>query len=62
MSVIALRPVEDGDIDALYEQQRDPIAVHMAAFTPERPDDRAAFDAHMARVRNAPDVTMRGDA
>jgi RimJ/RimL family protein N-acetyltransferase len=59
MSAIALRPIEDGDLDALYEQQRDPIAVHMAAFTPERPDDRAAFDAHMARVRGDPDVTNR---
>jgi len=59
MSVIALRAIEDGDLDALYEQQRDPIAVNMAAFTPDRPDDRAAFDAHMAHVRSAPDVTMR---
>ena len=31
----------------------------MAAFTPDDPDDRTAFDAHMARVRSLPDVTMR---
>jgi len=31
----------------------------MAAFTPENPDDRNAFDAHMARVRNSPGITMR---
>jgi RimJ/RimL family protein N-acetyltransferase len=56
---VALRPVEDGDLDALYEQQRDPVAVWMAAFTAENPDDRAAFDAHLARVRNSPDMLLR---
>jgi len=59
MSVIALRPIEDGDLDALFEQQRDPVAVRMAAFTRENPDDRPAFDAHMARIRSAPGVTNR---
>jgi RimJ/RimL family protein N-acetyltransferase len=59
MTTIALRAIEDGDLDALYEQQRDPVAVWMAAFTPENPDDRAAFEAHMARVRTAPDTTTR---
>ena len=59
MSIIALRPVEDADLDALFDQMRDPEAVWMAAFTAEDPDDRSAFDAHMARVRNSPDITMR---
>lgn len=31
----------------------------MAAFTPEDPDDRAAFDTHMAMVRSSPDITFR---
>jgi len=31
----------------------------MAAFTAEDPDDRRAFDAHMARVRSSPDITLR---
>jgi RimJ/RimL family protein N-acetyltransferase len=31
----------------------------MAAFTPEDPDDRSAFDAHMAKVRSSPDTTLR---
>jgi RimJ/RimL family protein N-acetyltransferase len=31
----------------------------MAAFTTEDPDDRHAFDAHMARVRSSPDITHR---
>lgn len=36
-----------------------PEGVRMAAFTPEDPDDRNAFDAHMSRVRSSPDVTLR---
>ena len=59
MAVVALRPVEDGDLDALFEQMRDPEGVRMAAFTHEDPDDRNAFDAHMARVRSSPGITMR---
>jgi RimJ/RimL family protein N-acetyltransferase len=59
MAVIALRPVADADLDALFDQMRDPEAVWMAAFTADDPDDRAAFDAHMARVRSAPGVTNR---
>ena len=51
MVLVALRPVEDGDLGALFEQMRDPEGVQMAAFTAEDPDDRHAFDAHMARVR-----------
>jgi hypothetical protein len=48
--VIALRPVEDADLDALFDQKRDPEAVRMAAFTAENPEDRDAFDAYMAKV------------
>jgi RimJ/RimL family protein N-acetyltransferase len=56
---VALRPIDDSDLDALFEQMRDPEAVRMAAFTAEDPDDRAAFDAHMAKVRALPDATNR---
>ena len=59
MAEVRLRDVEDGDLDALFEQMRDPEGVWMAAFTAKDPDDRAHFDAHMARVRVAPEVTMR---
>jgi RimJ/RimL family protein N-acetyltransferase len=59
MAVVALRPVADGDLDALFEQMRDPQGIRMAAFTAEDPDDRDAFDAHMARVRSSPDITVR---
>ncbi|WP_370946543.1 GNAT family N-acetyltransferase [Amycolatopsis sp. cg5] len=59
MAEVALRPLEDADLDAVFEQMRDPESVRMAAFTAKDPDDRAAFDAHMAKVRAAPDVTNR---
>jgi RimJ/RimL family protein N-acetyltransferase len=57
--VIALRPVADADLDALFDQMRDPESVWMAAFTPGDPDDRTAFDVHMAKVRSSPDNTLR---
>jgi RimJ/RimL family protein N-acetyltransferase len=59
MPVVALREMTDADLDAIFEQMRDPEAVRMAAFTAEDPSDRAAFDAHMARIRSAPDITHR---
>ncbi|HWG11976.1 MAG TPA: GNAT family protein [Streptosporangiaceae bacterium] len=59
MTTVALREVESGDLDELFGQMRGPEGIWMAAFTAEDPDDREFFDAHMARVRAAPDVTMR---
>ena len=57
MPVIALRPVVDSDLGPLFDQMRDPESVWMAAFTPDDPDDRTAFDAHMATVRSSSDIT-----
>lgn len=59
LAEVALRPIEDDDLDALFDQSRDPEAVRMAAFVAADPDDRAAFDAHMAKIRTSPDVTTR---
>jgi RimJ/RimL family protein N-acetyltransferase len=56
---VSLRLVEDADLDQLFEWERDPVAVAMAAFTRADPSDRAAFDDHYRRVRSDPDVTMR---
>src|SRR5258707_15894022 len=39
-----LRPVEDGDLDALFDQMRDPQSVWIAAFTADDPYARAAND------------------
>jgi len=57
--VVALRPIEDRDLDALFDQMRDPESVWMAAFIARDPNDRLAFDAHMARLRASPEITMR---
>jgi RimJ/RimL family protein N-acetyltransferase len=56
-SPVALRLVEEADMDALFEQMRDPESVQMAAFTPDNPDDRPSFDARMARALSSPDIT-----
>ena len=56
--MIGLRDVLDEDLDALFEQMCDPVSVAMAAFTPEDHDDRARFDAHMARVRKDPEISF----
>ena len=60
MAQVALRPLDDSDLDTLFDQMRDPESVQMAAFTARDPDDRQAFDAHMARLRTSPDITVRG--
>ena len=59
MADVALRPVEDSDLDALFEQMRDPESVRMAAFTVADPNDRDLFNARSARARTAPDITER---
>jgi RimJ/RimL family protein N-acetyltransferase len=59
MAEIGLRAVRDDDLDALYDQMRDPVAVWMSAFTAEDPDDRVAFDAHFVRLRTSPDILLR---
>ena len=49
---VALRDVRDDDLPIFFEQQRDPEANRMAAFTSGHPDDRDAFMAHWARIRS----------
>lgn len=59
VAAVALRSLDDADLDVLFDLMRDPESVRMAAFTAKDPNDRKAFDAHMAKVRSAPDVTTR---
>lgn len=59
MREVTLRPIEDDDLDAVFEFMRDPESVWMAAFTAEDPNDREAFDAHWRKVRARTDVTNR---
>ena len=56
---VTLRPLHVSDLDSVFRQMSDPESVRMAAFTPEDPDDRQRFDAHMARVMAMPDVVNR---
>ncbi|MGW9025195.1 GNAT family N-acetyltransferase [Streptomyces sp. NPDC055722] len=56
---VALREVHDSDLPVFFRQLNDPVALRMAAFTPEDPADRAGFDAHWARLRTSSDVDVR---
>lgn len=60
MYTLELRPVEDAHRDSIFEMMRDPDAVSMAAFTATDPDDRAAFDAHLTKLRTSPDISHFG--
>jgi RimJ/RimL family protein N-acetyltransferase len=51
-----LREVEEGDLDAFYEQQLDPEATRMALF-PAR--DREAFYGHWQRILGDETVTKK---
>jgi RimJ/RimL family protein N-acetyltransferase len=48
---ILLRDVIDADLPIFFEQQLDPQANYMAAFTAEDPTNLAAFTAHWAKIR-----------
>lgn len=56
---VCLRPVQRADLDLLFEFERDGVARHMAAFTSRDGDDRAAFDAHWARLLGDPTKLLR---
>ncbi|MFF7240754.1 GNAT family N-acetyltransferase [Streptomyces collinus] len=50
---IALRAVEDSDLPVFFRQMSDPEALRMAAFGPQDPADRGAFDVRWKRVRDS---------
>jgi RimJ/RimL family protein N-acetyltransferase len=47
---LLLREVEGTDLPIFFGQQLEPEANYMAAFTTKHPEDRAAFDAHWAKI------------
>jgi len=49
-SELVLRDVVDSDLPIFFEQQLDPEANYMAAFTSKDPSDREAFTAHWHRI------------
>ena len=56
---VSLRPVRDSDLPIFFEQEQDPDARHMAAFTNADPTNWDAFMAHWARVRADPENISR---
>lgn len=55
---ITLRPLTEADLDAVFEQMRDPESVRMAAFIARDPDDRGLFDRHMHKLLADPTITV----
>jgi RimJ/RimL family protein N-acetyltransferase len=49
-TTVVLRDVAAADLPIFFEQQQDPDANSMAAFTAEDPTDRDAFMAHWTRI------------
>lgn len=47
---LVLRDMTEDDLPVFFEHQKDPEAVHMAAFTPEDPEDRNAFTLHWTKI------------
>src|ERR671914_2169173 len=56
---VSLRPLEDRDLDTIYQQLTDPASVRMAAFTAEDQTDRRAFLNRMSRLRADTSVSYR---
>ena len=54
---ISLRPLEDRDLDAIFEQVTDPESIRMAAFTSEAQTDRRTFLDRTSRLRADTSVT-----
>jgi RimJ/RimL family protein N-acetyltransferase len=54
--VVSLRPVEPGDLEHFFEDQRDPQACAMAGFVPR---ERPAFFAHWAKILGDPRLSSR---
>jgi RimJ/RimL family protein N-acetyltransferase len=55
----SLRPLEDGDLDVIYQQVTDAESVRTAAFTAEDQSERRAFLNRMMRVRADSSATNR---
>jgi RimJ/RimL family protein N-acetyltransferase len=56
---VLLRDVTEGDLPIFFEQQRDPAANRMAAFTAKDPADRAAFMTKWAKILGDDSITKR---
>ena len=59
LDAVLLRDVRSEDLDTFFEFFQDAESIVMAAFTPEDPSDRDAFDAHWGRILASETVTMQ---
>ena len=59
MDEVRLREVESNDVATFFEQQRDPVACRMAAFTAEDPSDHATFVALWTGILANPLIVKR---
>jgi RimJ/RimL family protein N-acetyltransferase len=58
-SDVLLRDVTEADLPIFFEQQLDPAANQMAAFTAKDPADREAFTAKWAKILGDDSLTKR---
>lgn len=56
---VQLRKTDPDDLPVFFEQQRDPAANFMAAFTSKNPYDREIFDAHWAKILADPAIFIQ---
>jgi RimJ/RimL family protein N-acetyltransferase len=55
---VQLREVQESDMPIFFDQQLDPTANYMAAFTVKDPADRQAFDAHWEKILGDEGITI----
>lgn len=58
-SAVKLRDVRESDLPIFFEQQLDPTANHMAAFTRKDPSDRGAFTAHWTKILGDETISVK---
>lgn len=56
---LLLRAITDEDLDVFFQNQLDPVANWMAAFTSPDPSDREGFMIHWEKIRNDQAITTR---
>lgn len=59
INMVNLRKVEEDDLPLFFEQQLDPAANHMAAFTVKDPSDWQAFMDHWTKITADETIIMR---
>ncbi|MCT4560381.1 MAG: GNAT family N-acetyltransferase [Crocinitomicaceae bacterium] len=55
---LVLEPTIEADLNHLFEFQKDPEGVHMAAFTAPNPSDKMAYLTKWSKLIQAPNIVM----